>query len=240
MTIPEGGKGERSEEELFRQLVGDAVQKEGEMLWDENLMLQEDPEAEVPADADQRIRAAIHRAFVQRRRKRALRAAACLLLVSIASASAILAASPQARASVWRWAAQAFDKSIAYRFNGESETPELPDLQLSVIPEGYEYTDSVENENKRVLLYAELDSGKYLRFSYRSIRDGIGLTLVGESAHSKEIEINGCPGAFYQGVTTEQSNALTWIDETAGIMFVLDGYFTEEELKEIAGTIQLQ
>ena len=57
MTIPEGGKGERSEEELFRQLVGDAVQKEGEMLWDENLMLQEDPEAEVPADADQRIRA---------------------------------------------------------------------------------------------------------------------------------------------------------------------------------------
>ena len=156
MTIPEGGKGERSEEELFRQLVGDAVQKEGEMLWDENLMLQEDPEAEVPADADQRIRAAIHRAFVQRRRKRALRAAACLLLVSIASASAILAASPQARASVWRWAAQAFDKSIAYRFNGESETPELPDLQLSVIPEGYEYTDTIENENRRVLLYTRI------------------------------------------------------------------------------------
>ena len=240
MTIPEGGKGERSEEELFRQLVGDAVQKEGEMLWDENLMLQEDPEAEVPADADQRIRAAIHRAFVQRRRKRALRAAACLLLVSIASASAILAASPQARATVWRWAAQAFDKSIAYRFNGESETPELPDLQLSVIPEGYEYTDSVENENKRVLLYTNLETRQYLRLSYNLMQDKTNILLFGEAADVQEVEVNGCPGSYYQRATGEDNNALAWADEEAGILYVLDGPFTEEELQEIAGTIQLQ
>ena len=240
MTIPEGGKGERSEEELFKQLVGDAVQKEGEMLWDENLMLQEAPEAEVPADADQRIRAAIHRAFVQRRRKRALRAAACLLLVSIASASAILAASPQARASVWRWAAQAFDKSIAYRFNGESETPELPDLQLSMIPEGYEYTDTIGNENSQILLYTNLETGQNLRFSYNLMLDKANIFLVGEATYTKEAVVNGCPGTYYRRGTGEDNNALAWTDEEAGILYVLDGPFTEAELQEIAGTIQLQ
>ena len=85
-------------------------------------------------------------------------------------------------------------KSIAYRFNGESETPELPDLQLSVIPEGYEYTDSVENENKRVLLYTNLETRQYLRLSYNLMQDEASTVLTGDTVYAQEGRGERLPG----------------------------------------------
>ena len=54
----------------------------------------------------------------------------------------------------------------------------------------------------------------------------------------KEVELNGCTGIYYQADTEEHSNTLAWADEEAGILYMLDGFFSEDELKEIASQIR--
>ena len=227
------------EEDFFKTLVEDAVQMEGELLWAENVNLQEDPDAAIPEGMDQRIHTAIQEAFAQRRRRRYLRAAACLFLALAVSAVTILAVSPQARAAVRRWVVQMFGGYIEYSFQKSAELPDvLPDLRLSVIPEGYEYTKTVINEGGRVLLYTELETGRYLQFGYNQMLDTTSIYLMGEITEDNEVIVNQCPGIYYQGATEEDTSMLAWVDEDAGILYTLEGFFTADEFKEIAGTIQ--
>ena len=212
---------------------------EGELLWAENVNLQEDPDAAIPEGMDQRIHTAIQEAFAQRRRRRYLRAAACLFLALAVSAAAILAVSPQARAAVRRWAVQMFGGHIEYSFpEGAEPLNALPDLRLSVIPEGYEYTTTIDEENGRVLLYTEKKSGRYLRYSMRHMHEDLSLDLRIQTEFSKEVEVNGCPGIYYKAESEECSNTLVWADEEVGILYMLDGFFSEDELKEIASQIR--
>ena len=76
--------------------------------------------------------------------KSALQKVAMILLVFTLSLGSLMAVSPTVRAAVVRWVTEWYETHVVYRFSGEQITDEMPQYEVTDLPEGYAEIERVE------------------------------------------------------------------------------------------------
>ena len=170
--------------------------------------------------------------------KRVLRMAASFALVILVASGSVMALSPTARAAVIGWLFGQDGTTFSYTSMGEeSESDVYYKYDLAEIPEGYFLWQEIVDESQSILLYAEEETGHLLKVT-GSPNDGTGaMFLLTTTDEKSTVQIGDITADFYQSSTADSSSGLAWIDPDTDYLICLDGFFSKEELIEMAQSL---
>lgn len=184
----------------------------------------------------------ITRHDLRRTVRKAMRRVAAFFLAALIGISVWLTVDAEARAAFVSWMREVYEERIIYRFFGESEADGLPVYRITWLPEGYEEID-VYNEDKiyNALYQKGDDVMNAFVFDYRFVQCGdLSVIEVNEKDYNhKVIDIHGMNADFYEAAIPGETNNLIWVDEEAGIVFELIGFFDESVMQHIAESVAL-
>ena len=169
---------------------------------------------------------------------RVLRMAASFALVILVASGSVMALSPTARAAVMGWLFGQDGTTFSYTSMGEeSESDVYYKYELAEIPEGYFLWQEIVDESQSILLYAEEETGHLLKVT-GSPNDGTGaMFLLTTTDEKSTVQIGDITADFYQSSTADSSSGLAWIDPDTDYLICLDGFFSKEELIEMAQSL---
>lgn len=167
--------------------------------------------------------------------KRAAKMVATIALIGILSLGMLMLISPKVYAAVVNWVTEWYDTYIMYRFSGEHMASDLPQYQLSYIPEGYcreaKVISTPDDYSRTTSMRFMARSGNHrLLFEYGPMESGGSLAIELENMSVSDISINGNRGHLYSSTVATQSSAITWFDAESNTCFFLDGYLSDDEL----------
>lgn len=170
--------------------------------------------------------------------KRVLRMAASFALVILLASGSVMALSPTARAAVMGWLFGQDGTTFSYTSMGEeSESDVYYKYELAEIPEGYFLWQEIVDESQSIMLYAEEETGHLLKVT-GSPNDGTGaMFLLTTTDEKSTVQIGDITADFYQSSTADSSSGLAWIDPDTDYLICLDGFFSKEELIEMAQSL---
>lgn len=176
--------------------------------------------------------------------KKAIQKVAVILLVFSLSLGSLMAVSPTVRAAVIRWVTEWYETHVIYRYSGETITEEMPQYEITNLPEGY-----AEAEGERVewpsyvsIIYQNKNDKNaqwiYLRYIY--MQQGTISNFVIEDADILPVTVNGLDGQLYLARNPEQSDStITWIDPDKNILFAVDAALDADDILHIAESVSL-
>lgn len=176
--------------------------------------------------------------------KKVIQKVAVILLVFSLSLGSLMAASPTVRAAVIRWVTEWYETHITYRYSGEQITDEMPQYEITDLPEGY-----VEAKGERVewpsyvsIIYRNQSDDNvqwiYLRYIY--MQQGTISNFEIENADVQPVTVNGLDGQLYLARNPEQSDStITWIDPDKNILFAVDAALDANDILHIAESVSL-
>lgn len=168
--------------------------------------------------------------------QKALRMAACLILCAALALVAVMTASPTARAWVVDRVVTWMETYTQFRFYGQNAQGVTADWRPAYIPEGFEETEVLWEENT-----------SYFKITYENTLGGlIVLTAIPadqkgsfnvDNEHSiyHEVEINGHTASLFVSNTDGFFNYLIWSNAKETTAFMLLSNITPDELIAIAG-----
>ena len=170
--------------------------------------------------------------------KRVLRMAASFALVILLTGGSVMALSPTARAAVIGWLFGQEGTTFSYTsMGGESESDVYYKYDLAEIPEGYFLWQEIVDESQSIMLYAEEETGHLLKVT-GSPNDGTGaMFLLTTTDEKSTVQIGDITADFYQSSTADSSSGLAWVDPENDYLICLDGFFSKEELIEMAESL---
>ena len=89
----------------------------------------------------------------------------------------------------------------------------------------------------REILLWDAENQAEITLTYGFMRREIALTLNTAELKSTAVEVSGCPGTLLERQDGEDGSWLFWMDDSAGIRFVLEGAVPGEVLLERAEQI---
>lgn len=113
----------------------------------------------------------------------------------------------------------------------------LPKYEITAMPEGYallEESHAAEHSER----YRN-DDGDYLWFEYQPMMQGAAMSVSTEDVVVSEVKVNGCPGQLFHSLDKDMSSAIVWIDEKSDLKFLLDGFFSDQELLRMAESVKM-
>ena len=170
--------------------------------------------------------------------KRVLRMAASFALVILITGGGVMALSPTARAAVMGWLFGQEGTVFSYRSMGEdSKSNVYYKYGLSQIPEDYFLWQEIVDESQSILLYAEEETGLLLKIT-GSPNDGTGAMFLITTTEEKEtVQIGDITADFYQSESEDSGSGIVWVDPDTDYLICLDGFFSKEELIEMAQSL---
>lgn len=141
---------EAYEDAMFALLMDYVAESEGEKALEENRVLQEDPDAEVPQEVRRACLKEIHRAFrkksarsVGRITMKVINKVALVALLGTLLFSTAFAISPEFRVGTLNMLIDTVNEGVSFRISTQpvSERAGLEDLYPNLIPDGYELID---------------------------------------------------------------------------------------------------
>ena len=155
-----------------------------------------------------------------------------------------MAVSPTVRATVARWVTKRYETHITYRYSGEQNTDEMPQYEITDLPEGY-----IEVENKRVewpeyisFTYCNPDkeNDQGIIFDYAYMSQGGAVDFETEDTEVLSVAVNGLDGQLFLAEDWENTRStLTWIDTESNIQFTLMAALSEDDILHIAESVCL-
>lgn len=170
--------------------------------------------------------------------KVAIQKIAVFLLVVSVSVGGVMAVSPPVRAAVIRWATEWYETHIAYRFFGEAHIGDMPDYEISELPESFKETDRYE-DSASVSVFYEDGQGGVVCFDYVFIQNGVGQIITG-SENIVEVTVDGSLGYLVVPTDNKDTTTITWIDQDANISFFIDTTLDEETAMKLAESVCLK
>ena len=169
---------------------------------------------------------------------RVLRMAASFALVILVASGTVMALSPTARAAVMGWLFGQDGTTFSYTSMGEeSESDVYYKYELAEIPEGYFLWQEIVDESQSIMLYAEEETGHLLKVTGPP-NDGTGaMFLLTTTDEKSTVQIGDITADFYQSSTADSSSGLAWVDPENDYLICLDGFFSKEELIEMAESL---
>ena len=183
----------------------------------------------------------------ERRRARPLwknvaQKAAVILLVFSLSLGSLMAVSPTVRAAVVRWVTEWYETNVVYRFSGEQLSGEMPQYEITDLPEGYVEDERVDWPTYISILYRKANDENapwiYLRYVY--MQQGTVNNIGTEGADIIPVTVNGIEGQLYLARNPDESDStITWIDPDKNIAFVVDAALDADSILHIAESVSL-
>ena len=174
--------------------------------------------------------------------KRVLRMAASFALVILVAGGSVMALSPTARAAVIGWIFGQEVTIFSYTSMGEeSEFDVYYKYDLPQIPEGYFLWQEIVDEDQCIILYGEEETGHLLKITATPNDGNRAMYLVTTSDEKSTVQIGDITADFYLSESEDVSSGLAWVDPENDYLICLDGFFSKEELIEMAeGLLQTE
>ena len=167
--------------------------------------------------------------------KRVLRMAASFALVILITGGSVMALSPTARAAVMGWLFGQEGTVFSYSSMGtKAESEVYYKYELAEIPEGYVLWQEIIDETQSIMLYAEEETGLLLKVT-ATPNDGTGTMFLITTTDQKEtVQIGDITADFYPSESEDSAPCLAWVDPENDYLICLDGFFSQEELIDMA------
>ena len=170
--------------------------------------------------------------------QRPLQAAAMVAIVGSLTLGALRIA-PDVSAFIRRYFVTDREQDVLYEFVGELPDGSRPEYILSSLPAGYTLDESASHvwASLTVLVYRD-SNGNPLYFEYNDMNSGVGRTLSKEGMDVSDVTVNGYPGVLFLAQNPERdTSGITWVDEETNTAYLINGYFTSDELLALAESV---
>lgn len=133
--------------------------------------------------------------------KSALQKVAMILLVFTLSLGSLMVVSPTVRAAVVRWVTEWYETHIVYRYSGEQITGEMPQYEITDLPEGYAEVESKRIEWPDYISFTYYNPNKEndqgIIFDYTYMSQGGVADFVTEDSETISVTVNGLKGQLF-------------------------------------------
>lgn len=181
----------------------------------------------------------------ERRRARPLwknvaQKAAVILLVFSLSLGSLMAVSPTVRAAVVRWVTEWYETHIVYRYSGEQIIGEMPQYEITDLPEGYIEGERVNWPSYVSVVYQNKDTGKTIYLDCTYMQQGSASDYVTDGVEVVPVTVNGLSGQLFLTDDWENKwNTITWIDAERNLQFEIDANVNRDVILHMAESVSL-
>ena len=181
----------------------------------------------------------------ERRRARPLwknvaQKAAVILLVFSLSLGSLMAVSPTIRAAVVRWVTEWYETHIVYRYSGEQIIGEMPQYEITDLPEGYIEDERVNWPSYVSVVYQNKDTGKTIYLDCTYMQQGSASDYVTDGVEVVPVTVNGLSGQLFLTDDWENKwNTITWIDAERNLQFEIDANVNRDVILHMAESVSL-
>ena len=170
--------------------------------------------------------------------KNVVQKAAVILLVFSLSLGSLMAVSPTVRAAVVRWVTEWYETHIVYRYSGEDISGEMPQYEISGLPQ--DYTEIIRDVYEAsVSVVYESPSGDMICFDYTHMQQGAANIIAPGDDEILDVTVNGIQGQFFLPHDPEDAKTITWIDADSNLQFVVKAFCSETDILHIAESVSL-
>ena len=174
--------------------------------------------------------------------KSALQKVAMILLVFTLSLGSLMAVSPTVRAAVVRWVTEWYETHVVYRFSGEQIADEMPQYEVTDLPEGYAETERVEWPSYVSIIYQNVndENASWIYLQYIYMQQGASSNFGIENADIIPVTVNGLEGQRYLTRDTEGADStITWIVPDENMLFAVSAALNANDILHIAESVSL-
>lgn len=175
--------------------------------------------------------------------KSVLQQVAMILLVFTLSLGSLMAVSPTVRAAVVRWAVEWYENHVTYRYSGNAITQDMPQYEITALPEGYVEDTSLRIEwpNYISIKYKSEELQNMILFDYIYMQQASVSDFVpGENTIILPITVNDLNGQLFLEADWENMrNVITWIDPDSNLQFTLQANLSENDILHMAESVSL-
>ena len=174
--------------------------------------------------------------------KSALQKVAMILLVFTLSLGSLMAVSPTVRAAVVRWVTEWYETHVVYRFSGEQITDEMPQYEVTDLPEGYAEIERVEWPSYVSIIYQNVndENASWIYLQYIYMQQGASGNFGIENADIIPVTVNGLEGQLYLNREAEGADStITWIIPDENILFAVSAALNTDDILHIAESVSL-
>ena len=168
--------------------------------------------------------------------------AAVILLVFSLSLGSLMAVSPTVRAAVVRWVTEWYETHVVYRFSGEQIADEMPQYEVTDLPEGYAETERVEWPSYVSIIYQNVndENASWIYLQYIYMQQGASSNFGIENADIIPVTVNGLEGQLYLTRDTEGADStITWIVPDENMLFAVSAALNANDILHMAESISL-
>ena len=175
--------------------------------------------------------------------KSVLQRVAVILLVFTLSLGSLMAVSPTVRAAVVRWVTEWYEDQVIYRYSGEMFTGEMPEYEITALPEGYIEDESEREDDSNYVFraYRNAELQKTIYFDYAYMQQGSASVFLREEGITiLPVTVNGLDGQlFLEDNWEDERSVVTWIDPDSNLQFVLRAYLDKTDILHMAESVSL-
>ena len=172
--------------------------------------------------------------------KSALQKVAMILLVFTLGLGSLMAVSPTVRAAVVRWVTEWYETHIVYRYSGEQITGEMPQYEITDLPEGYIEDERVNWPSYVSVVYQNKDTGKTIYLDCTYMQQGSASDYVTDGVEVVPVAVNGLSGQLFLTDDWENKwNTITWIDAERNLQFEIDANVNRDVILHMAESVSL-
>lgn len=166
--------------------------------------------------------------------------AAVILLVFSLSLGSLMAVSPTVRAAVVRWVTEWYETHIVYRYSGEQITGEMPQYEITDLPEGYIEDGRVNWPSYVSVVYQNKDTNKTIYLDCTYMQQGSASDYVTDGVEVVPVTVNGFSGQLFLTDDWENKwNTITWIDAERNLQFEIDANVNRDVILHMAESVSL-
>ena len=169
-------------------------------------------------------------------RYQVMRYVAAVLLAIITLFGAVLAVSPEARATVIGWVRSTFHEYFEYE-NDNTDDPIQDEYELAVVPDGYSLLNEINKANGKMYLYVD-DSGNMLQFTYAYGEETDSLYIETELYRQHSGNVHGMLADIYIAVSENETSVIVWHDRQTEVLFHVFAKSDQDELIKIAESVR--
>ena len=153
-----------------------------------------------------------------------------------------MAVSPTVRAAVVRWVTEWYETHVVYRFSGEQLSGEMPQYEITDLPEGYVEDERVDWPTYISIIYRKTndENASWIYLQYVYMQQGASSNFGTENADIIPVTVNGLEGQLYLTKDSEQSDStITWIDPDENILFAVSAALGDDDILHMAESVSL-
>lgn len=170
--------------------------------------------------------------------KRTMQRAAAIFLAIFIGLGGAMAISPTVRAAVIQWITEWYETHIVYRYSGENIQGEMPQYEITGLPEGYQEIVRDIGPASVSVVYENGDHNS-IYLDYTFMQEEAANLILAEGFQMEEVLVNGYEATFFIPDDPQDMSALTWIDLKENIQFTLNASLSKNDILHIAENISL-